>query len=299
MAVRKFTWADLPALLTFTESIQAGDGHAGRDLRQKLFQQVLGQPGMDPEANCLLLEEGGSLLGYCLVFPEPSIRRAVLGPDLAPEATGGPLERELVRHAVERAREVHAQEIHLCLAGGSPRQKLLEEEGFSRVRVYWDMLWDLDSLPAPCPREGFTLRCYGPGDAAALTDVQNAAFTGSWGFAPNTVDQIAYRAEMANTSHEGIRFLHHGADLVGYCWTCVVPDGSQTKGVIGMIGIPPEYRGQGISKPLLLDGMAHLRSVGVSSIGLHVDGSNTPAIRLYTSVGFEKVGELHWYECKG
>jgi len=289
----------MPALLAFIESIQPDGGDLGRDLRQKMFQQVLEQPDMDPEVNCLLLEEGGSLLGYCLVFPEPSIRRAVLGSDLARDVAGGPLERELVRHAIGRAREVDAREIHLCLAGGSSRYKLLEEEGFSRVRVYWDMLWDLDSLPDASPQDGFTLRGFGPGDAAALTDVQNAAFTGSWGFAPNTVEQIAYRANMANTSHDGIRFLHHGESLAGYCWTCVVPDGSATKGVIGMIGVAPEYRGQGISKPLLLDGMAYLRSVGVASLGLHVDGSNTPAIRLYTSVGFEKVGELHWYEIKG
>ncbi len=42
--------------------------------------------------------------------------------------------------------------------------------------------------------------------------------------------------------------------------------------------------------------MDYLQSINVDEIGLHVDGNNTPAIRLYTSVGFEKVGELHWYE---
>ena len=39
-----------------------------------------------------------------------------------------------------------------------------------------------------------------------------------------------------------------------------------------------------------------MQSAAVDSIGLHVDGNNTPAIRLYTSVGFAKAGELHWYE---
>jgi ribosomal protein S18 acetylase RimI-like enzyme len=51
-----------------------------------------------------------------------------------------------------------------------------------------------------------------------------------------------------------------------------------------------------VSKPVLVAGMKHLQSIHVDEIGLHVDGQNTPAIRLYTSVGFEKVGELHWYE---
>ncbi len=42
-------------------------------------------------------------------------------------------------------------------------------------------------------------------------------------------------------------------------------------------------------------GMQYLKSTGVANIGLHVDEINSPAIRLYTSVGFEKVGELHWF----
>ena len=42
--------------------------------------------------------------------------------------------------------------------------------------------------------------------------------------------------------------------------------------------------------------MQYLKPTGVADIGLHFDGINSPAIRLYTPVGFEKVGELHWFE---
>ena len=42
--------------------------------------------------------------------------------------------------------------------------------------------------------------------------------------------------------------------------------------------------------------MQNLKSTGVADIGLHFDGINSPAIRLYTSVGFEMVGELYWFE---
>jgi mycothiol synthase len=65
-----------------------------------------------------------------------------------------------------------------------------------------------------------------------------------------------------------------------------------------MIGVAPDYRGRGLSKPLLVAGMRYLLSAGVSEIGLHVDGANTPAIRLYQSVGFQKIGELNWFEIK-
>ncbi len=42
--------------------------------------------------------------------------------------------------------------------------------------------------------------------------------------------------------------------------------------------------------------MQYLKSTGVDDIGLHVDGNDDPAMRLETSVGFENVGELHWFE---
>lgn len=63
-----------------------------------------------------------------------------------------------------------------------------------------------------------------------------------------------------------------------------------------MIGVVPDFRGKGVSRSILLAGMDYLKSIGVADIGLQVDGSNTPATRLYASVGFEKVGEGHWFE---
>jgi mycothiol synthase len=101
---------------------------------------------------------------------------------------------------------------------------------------------------------------------------------------------------MANTSPQGIIFLNHGDTTTGYCWTCLSSVNGSIRGVIGMIGVSPDYRGRGISSGILLAGMEYLRSLDVADIRLEVDGSNTPAVRLYTSVGFEKAGELHWFE---
>lgn len=295
MPVRNFTWQDLPAVLDFIGKVQAQDEH-GRELRQQNFKELLGQPGMSPEANCLLLREDSQVLGSCLIFPEPLIGRAVLGLDIDPQAANTSLERELVRQAVSRSREMGVQVAHICLGQNSPRSKLLEREGFSLARVYWDMVWQQQGVPPADPPNGFTIRSFQPGDAPALTEVQNAAFTGSWGFSPNTVEEIEYRSSMSNTSYPGILFLLNGEKVAGYCWTFTAPANGKTRGIIGMIGVAPDYRGRGVSQPILLAGMEYLKSAGVADIGLHVDGDNTPAIRLYLSVGFKKVGELHWYE---
>ena len=63
-----------------------------------------------------------------------------------------------------------------------------------------------------------------------------------------------------------------------------------------MIGLIPDYRGKGLSRSILVAGMESLRSQNVADIGLQVDSSNTPGVRLYTSIGFQKVGELNWLE---
>ena len=101
---------------------------------------------------------------------------------------------------------------------------------------------------------------------------------------------------MVNMSHQGICFLLDGEKAAGYCWTCLVPVNGSLRGVIGMIGVVPDYRGRGISRSILIAGMEALRSQNVADIGLQVDSSNTPGVRLYTSIGFRKVGELNWLE---
>jgi mycothiol synthase len=297
LPVRNFTWGDLPDLLEFVGQVQAKTEY-DRKFRQQNFKETLGLPGLEPEENCLLLEERGQIQGKCLIFPEPPINRAVLALDVAPDIAGSPLERELLHQAVERCRELNARVAHICLGHDSPRSKLVDKEDFHLARVYWDMLWQQEAVPKVNPPAGFTIRSFQPGDARALTEVQNAAFTGSWGFSPNTVEQIEYRSSMSNTSQQGILFLVNGERIAGYCWTFIVPADDKPRGIIGMIGVAPDYRGLGVSKPILSASMEYLKSVGADDIGLHVDGDNAPAIRLYSSMGFSKVGELHWYEYK-
>ena len=295
MPVRNFTGGQLSELLDFVENVSSW-GEQGRELGRRTFQDVLEQPGLVPEDNCLLLEEDGQLQGFCLVVPEPPIDRAVLELEVAESLAGSPQELELVQRAVTRASELGARVIHIAQSEGSFRADRLRDEGFSLVRRYWNMVWQRDVLTtAPFP-DGFSVRPFQTGDAGVLTEIQNAAFSGSWGFSPNTVEQIDYRSSMANTSYQGILFLSNGDVTAGYCWTCLSPVHGAVRGIIGMIGISPEYRGKGISNIVLLAGMEYLRSLDVPDIRLQVDGSNTPAVRLYTSVGFEKAGELHWFE---
>ncbi len=295
MPIVPFTGAHLPALLDFIQS-RSQWGSQGQSLGRKILQETFEQPWLDLDANCWLIEDNGAIKGHCLVHREPPINRAVLQLEVDPSLAGGDLERELLDTAVRHSRMWGAKVAHLCLPSGSDKRSGLEQFGFSMVRSYTNMVWKGDRLPSWSIADGYYVRAFTPGDAHLLTQVQNAAFSGSWGFCPNTADQIEHRAGMSNTRHAGILFLTHGEKPAGYCWTCLFPVPGGLKGVIGMIGVTPEFRGRGLSKSVLMAGMEYLQSENVAEIGLEVDSNNTPAIRLYTSVGFEEVSELNWFE---
>ena len=295
MPVRSYTGDQLLGLLDFIEAVR-GWGSQGRDLARRIYREVLAQPDLAPSDNCFLLEEEGKIQGLCLVFPELPIGRTVLEFEIAPRLSGSSGEKDLLHRGMERARELGARVAHICPPEAQRLAGLLCAERFVHARTYLDLVWDQAELPSWQTPDGFSVRSFQPGDASLLTEIQNSAFDGSWGFCPNSVEQIEYRASMSNTSHHGIIFLHQDEKPAGYCWTCVTPVNGGIRGLIGMIGVVPDFRGQGVSRAILLAGMAHLRSIGVADIALQVDGSNTPAIRLYTSVGFEKVGDIHWFE---
>jgi mycothiol synthase len=135
-----------------------------------------------------------------------------------------------------------------------------------------------------------------PEDSTALANIQNSAFGGSWGFSPNTPDEISYRVGMRITGPDSIIFLCNGDKVTGYNWTLLLNKHSTLVGVISMIGIDPDFRNQRLGRPLLHAGLEHLVSLGVEYVELEVDQSNAAAIRLYRSVGFREIQQRQWYE---
>ena len=295
MPVVNYTNNHETTLADFVASLhnQTSESH---DLCRSTFQGVLGQPGLDPRENCLVLERSGRVEGLALVFREFPISRSVIELMTLPELAGGPEEAELVRRAVGVAEAQGLGVAHVCVLPESGMGEGLEQLGFSRVRTYLEMIWNQDEPPALDLPPGYSVRSFQMGDIPLLTQVQNDAFTGNWGFSPNTEEQIEYRTRMPNTSKSGILFLFDGDSPAGYCWTILVPAEHGARGVIGMVGVVPQYRGKGVSRHILHAGIKHLRSLGLAEVGLEVDRDNDPAVRLYTSTGFKETGERHWFE---
>lgn len=64
---------------------------------------------------------------------------------------------------------------------------------------------------------------------------------------------------------------------------------------ISNIAVLEEYRRRGVGKKLLTELLAELRTRAVKSVFLLVRDGNTPAIMLYTCLGFSQVGKRKNY----
>jgi mycothiol synthase len=74
--------------------------------------------------------------------------------------------------------------------------------------------------------------------------------------------------------------------ITGFVWLKVV-DGD---GEFYVVSVDPERQRAGEGRRLMNAGFARLATLSIHSSHLFVDESNTPALALYTSLGFERVG---------
>ena len=295
MTTRNFTWADLPGLSHLANLIHQAGGEP-YTLPQEWMREELGQPGLCPESNCTVVDGVQGSVAFGVVHPELPIGRVVLEVGIHPDRAEQELEDLMLQAGLDRARQLSAGHLHICVHGSRFWDRLLQDNGFSKVRTYLVMKWQRDELERAEAPQGFTLRSLRPGEESRLAEAQNDAFGGSWGFCPNTTEEVAYRVALQRSGHDGVFLLEDGDAVAGYCWTQILGTSDSSVGVIGMIGVVPAYRGKGLSKPLLLRAMRYMRGRGVKYIKLDVDQQNTPAVSLYTSVGFRQELELYWFE---
>jgi len=187
-------------------------------------------------------------------------------------------------------------------------QALATSMGFERTRVLWQMRRSLlASLPPVELPPDVTLRTFLPGiDDEAWLRLNAAAFAalpdqGNW-----TATDLDRR--MSEDWFDPTGFLiaeSPGGALAGFHWTKVhgahhhheadVPEHDhgpdhphEPIGEVYVIGVDPAQRGTGLGRALLLAGLHHLRSRGLTQAMLYVDADNVPAIRLYEELGFTR-----------
>ncbi len=295
--VRGFTWQDLDALTELYNEVSGVSG-SNRALGRTDIWELLSQPSCDPEEDCIVAVSEGALVGFAIVARELRIRRTVASGGVLKGRRNEGIGRRLLTRVTDYVSSLDATVLHIEAPDDSAEAKhLLKSDGFRPVRRYCKMRWEGASTPTVKVPEGFTLRSFRFGtDEQGLTYLQNATFGGSWGFCPNTVEEISARARASRSYPDGIILITEGARLAGYNWTMRTRSGDGAIGWIAMTGVHPDFRNKGLGMAVVIAGMAHLQENGVDGIELEVDSQNTPATRLYRRLGFRTTAQGIWYE---
>ncbi len=273
---------------------------ARRCLSPQDIANYLARPTYLAEQDLLMAKIAGNAIGYVDITWERLIRRVILDCWIHPEHRRRGLATKLLDCALPRAKELGARVAHVnVMEDNEVARRVLSKLGFQYVRRFLELRLDMaricwqgiDPVALGC-------RPLGRGEEDKLTQIQNRCFAGSWGYNPNTVEEIIYRSNLSGCSPEDILLTCEGDKAIGYCWTEVIPgrEAAEWKGLIFMLGTDPDYRGRGVGKRVLIAGLAHLNSKGTCLVEISVDSANEAALSLYQSVGFEVLSSSLWYE---
>ena len=242
----------------------------------------------------------------------PSVE-SVVRPSARRRGLGRTLIDEVVRIAAEEAPQ---RPVRLWAHGESDGSRgLAEALGFDRARVLWQMRRSLLSpLPDASLPPDVHLRTFLPGlDDEAWLVLNRRSFAGLPDQGGWTMEDL--RRREAESWFDPTGFLVATDDagkLIGFHWTKVHGGdhggdetdharlhaegvdhthghGHEALGEVYVIGVDPEWRGTGLGRALLIAGLRHLAARGLPQAMLYVDASNSPAIGLYSALGF-----THW-----
>jgi len=302
--IRNFSWNDFDAVFDCRAAV-TGIADVDAEEERSHFRARLELPGADPLDNVFIAEQSGEFVGSAIAAVEPAIDRAVGEFGVIQSALGQGIGRLLLARLERRAHEtgvaVHQVNVHHT---NTRLRSFMDSAGYRQIRIFNELKYRpapayLEGDYRPLP-DGVSLRPFVTGaDETALATVQNAAFEGSFGFAPNTPEQIAGYVEMRGAPGDILIAEDSSGDVIGYVWTSVTEsndDSGETAGMIEMTGVLTSQRGRGVGSAVIAAGLRHLRERGASVIDLEVDGENLSARRIYKDLGFKKMGEQYWYE---
>ena len=300
-SIRNYRIEDREPLIRFWIDVVKMQETPGSSVVGELIDN-LDRPNHFPNKNLFIAESMGKITGHIDLFPELEIGRVVVQCLVHPEHRRKGIAEKLVERAIERAIELKAKVAHANISQDDKAGKrLFSKMGFRFVRRYLELRLDLSKVRlSKIKRNDFPCRSMIPGEEEKLTRLQNRSFIDTWGFNPNTKEDIIYRIHLPAASFKDVTLCLDGVEPIGYCWSKIYDEKDKgldgTRGRINMLGVDPDYRGKGVGKKVLLNGLVQLKSRGVRIVVLTVDNENKVARALYQSVGFKFRASSLWYQ---
>jgi ribosomal protein S18 acetylase RimI-like enzyme len=269
-----------------------------RERQLRALDVRFSKPGYSPEKDLLLAHRGERLAGFLECIPEDMISRVILNgfvhEDFRREGIAGALlDRAVQLFALSGRNAFHVLLDEREMTGAA----FLMKKRFRRARIYLDMDLNLKEFGGQnSSSHEFELKTLRKGGESLLSEVQNRVFENTWGFCPNTKDDIRFYLDWTGSRIEHVLVHMKNDEVAGYLWPHPVEGISARRVRLHMLGIHPRHRGRGLGRSLLFSALTRLREEGWEEVELTVDSENTAARRLYLSLGFRLRNRMIWFE---
>jgi mycothiol synthase len=294
--IRAMTEADIAAVVNFYHELEALEP-MGHDLTLEGFTARYHEPDNRYYTRLLaqLTNEDGSegkLVGYGFILKHDDDDSAVMRLHVLPEYRNHGLGSSIYQRLEQQARDQGASKM---ISEPDERANLtpsfLAKRDFIRDHATWTMRLPADhAVPEAQMLDGYTFRNFQTGDEPILRQVATATFAGYKDYFPNDTEQAVEETREPDYDPRRLTFAFASDEVVGYCQAEV--EANEGKSWIDNLGVVPAHRCAGLGRALLLAGIAYARQF-VPIVLLGVEDYNDKAIRLYQSVGFEKLrGEV-------
>ena len=199
----------------------------------------------------------------------------------------------------------HDVECLYALVGGDNFKSIhaAENAGFHLMGMKLELEYgNLQNLPVNLPKTEITVRKSEPDDVPKLLKLTEGLYTQSRFYAdPHFSDKLcsAFFNTWIQKSCEGyadeVLVAECGHKLQGYITLNLSCEQNSDKASIGLIGVCPQSRGQGIGSLLLSRALQWAADNGKKNISVLTQGQNCAAVRLYENSGFTPTSVNLWY----
>ncbi len=244
-------------------------------------------------------DDEGKLVSYAVLGEDPSFDWQVL-----PEYEWSGIETEAMAWAETRLTELRERDAQRWSGNfvsgvrrdNAKRIAFLEQHGFRRGGyAEVNMLRSLDepipesALPTGCQVRAVSDAGEIPNRAAAQREVWQP-----WTVGNVSDDDYAYFMRLPGY-HRELDVVAVAADGVIAAYVNGWIDPVNRIGDFGPVGALPAYRRQGLTRAALLESLRRMQARGMDRACVSTGDSNTPALRLYESIGFKIVNKYLEY----
>ena len=233
-----------------TEKIDQSD----RCISTRKLAEELDRPNYFPEKNLFVAETEKKIVGYISITIEAGIKRALAECLVHPGYRRKGTASKLFSFALQRARDAGMNVIQISIAEtNEAARSLLIHLGFAYIRSFLELKIDLYNTSLGDVKCGqFISRGLIQGEEEMLKKIQNRSFEGTWGFNPNTTEEILYQLNLGDGSPKDAGITLLKGKPVGYCGTRINAEenatGAEKKGQIHMLGGDADYSKKGTGK---------------------------------------------------